>query len=55
MQSEDLACPHKRKRLIGRGPGPLKKQNHAKPLNLNKGGRRRGGGLVFIINYGRVD
>jgi len=53
MQSEDLAYAHERKRLIGRDPGPFKKQSLAKPLNWNKG--RRGGGLVLPINYGRVN
>jgi hypothetical protein len=55
MQSEDLTCPHERKRLIPRTPGPLKKQSLAKPVNWNKGRRRRGGGLVLPINYGKVD
>jgi hypothetical protein len=55
MQSEDLACPHERKRFIGGDPGPFKKQSPAKPPNWNKGRRRRGGGLVLPINYRRAD
>jgi hypothetical protein len=55
MQNKDLACPHERKRLTGRNLSPLKKQSPTKLPNWNKGRRRRGGGLVLPINYGRAD
>jgi hypothetical protein len=55
MQNEDLACLHERKTLIGGDLGPLKKQSLTNPPNWNKGRRRRGGGLVLLISYGKVD
>jgi len=55
MQSEDLACLHERKRFIGENHGPLQKQSLAKPPIWNKGKKRRGGGLVFPVNYGRTN
>jgi len=55
MQREDLACPHKRKRLTSGDPGPLKKQSLTKPPNWNKGKRKRGGELILPISYGRAD
>jgi hypothetical protein len=54
MQSEDLTCPHERKRLTGGNSGPLKKQSLAKHI-WNKGRRRRGGGLVLPVSYGKTD